>query len=44
MRLRQPKLSRAILALHRHPGHDWTVAELATESGLSRSVFAKRFQ
>ncbi|OUJ02492.1 AraC family transcriptional regulator [Acetobacter cibinongensis] len=41
--LREPKLSRAILALHRHPGHDWTVAELATESGLSRSVFAKRF-
>ena len=44
MALREPKLSRAILALHRHPGRDWTVAELATESGLSRSVFAKRFQ
>lgn len=42
--LREPKLSRAILALHRHPGRDWTVAELAAESGLSRSVFAKRFQ
>lgn len=42
--LREPKLSRAILALHRYPGRNWTVAELATESGLSRSVFAKRFQ
>ena len=42
--LREPKLSRAILALHRHPGRDWTVAELAAESGLSRSVFAKQFQ
>lgn len=42
--LREPRLSRAILALHRQPGRDWTVAELATESGLSRSVFAKRFQ
>ncbi|MBS1088436.1 AraC family transcriptional regulator [Gluconobacter wancherniae] len=42
--LREPKLSRAILALHRQPGRNWTVAELAAESGLSRSVFAKRFQ
>ncbi|GBQ80556.1 AraC family transcriptional regulator [Acetobacter malorum DSM 14337] len=42
--LREPRLSRAILALHRQPGRDWTIAELAAESGLSRSVFAKRFQ
>lgn len=42
--LREPRLSRAILALHRQPGRDWSVAELAAESGLSRSVFAKRFQ
>ncbi|WP_281701132.1 AraC family transcriptional regulator [Acetobacter malorum] len=42
--LREPRLSRAILALHRQPGRDWTVTELAAESGLSRSVFAKRFQ
>ena len=26
--LREPRLSRAILALHRQPGRDWTVAEL----------------
>ncbi|MFC0409689.1 AraC family transcriptional regulator [Roseomonas elaeocarpi] len=42
--LREPRLARAILALHRQPGRDWTVAELARESGTSRSVFAERFQ
>lgn len=42
--LRDPRLARAILALHREPGRDWTVAELAAESHISRSVFAERFQ
>lgn len=42
--LRDPRLARAILALHRQPGRDWTVAELAAESHISRSVFAQRFQ
>ncbi|MFE6778231.1 cupin domain-containing protein [Streptomyces sp. NPDC057702] len=42
--LRDPRLARAILALHRRPGHHWTVAELAAECGVSRSVFADRFQ
>lgn len=42
--LRDPRLARAILALHRQPGKDWTVAELAAESHISRSVFAQRFQ
>ncbi|WP_458094967.1 AraC family transcriptional regulator [Roseomonas sp. WA12] len=42
--LREPRLARAILALHRQPGRDWSVAELAAESGISRSVFAERFQ
>ncbi|WP_420963649.1 AraC family transcriptional regulator [Brucella sp. IR073] len=41
--LRDPKLSRVIAALHRDPGRDWTVAELAAEMGTSRSVFAERF-
>jgi AraC-like DNA-binding protein len=41
--LREPRLARAILALHRQPGRDWTVAELAAESGTSRSAFAERF-
>lgn len=42
--LRDPRLARAILALHRQPGREWTVAELAAESHISRSVFAQRFQ
>jgi len=42
--LRDPRLARAILALHRQPGRAWTVAELAGESHVSRSVFAQRFQ
>ncbi|MBP0495392.1 AraC family transcriptional regulator [Pararoseomonas indoligenes] len=42
--LGDPRLARAIGALHRDPGRDWTVAALAAESGASRSVFAERFQ
>ena len=42
--LRDPRLAHAILALHRQPGRDWTVAELAAQCHISRSVFAERFQ
>ncbi|MFD6274634.1 AraC family transcriptional regulator [Streptomyces sp. NPDC060209] len=42
--LRDPRLARAILALHRQPGRQWTVAELAAECNISRSVFARHFQ
>ena len=42
--LRDPRLARAIAAMHREPGRAWTVAALATEAGCSRSVFAERFQ
>ncbi|HEV2572580.1 MAG TPA: AraC family transcriptional regulator [Beijerinckiaceae bacterium] len=42
--LHDPRLGRAIAALHRNPSRDWTVADLATEAGTSRSVFADRFQ
>jgi AraC-like DNA-binding protein len=41
--LRDPRLGRAIVAMHREPGRDWTVAELAARMGSSRSVFAERF-
>jgi AraC-like DNA-binding protein len=41
--LRDPRLGRVITAMHRDPGRDWTVAELAAEMGSSRSVFAERF-
>ncbi|MDI6025045.1 AraC family transcriptional regulator [Corticibacterium sp. UT-5YL-CI-8] len=41
--LRDPRLGRVIAALHRDPGRNWTVAELAAEMNSSRSVFAERF-
>ncbi len=42
--LRDPRLAGALLALHQHPGRDWSVAELAAQGHTSRSVFADRFQ
>jgi AraC-like DNA-binding protein len=42
--LRDPRLAHALHALHRDPGRQWTVAELAAESNVSRSAFAQRFQ
>ena len=41
--LRDPRLGRVIAALHREPGRNWTLADMAREMGSSRSVFAKRF-
>jgi len=42
--LRDPRLARAILALHRQPGRDWNVTDMAAEARISRSAFAQRFQ
>lgn len=42
--LRDPRLARAIFALHRNSGHNWSVEELAAECNISRSVFAGRFK
>ncbi|WP_446745371.1 AraC family transcriptional regulator [Silvibacterium acidisoli] len=36
--------SRALAAMHSEPGRNWTVAELARLSMVSRSTFATRFQ
>ncbi|EGH22307.1 transcriptional regulator [Pseudomonas amygdali pv. mori str. 301020] len=41
--LKDPRLSRAIVMMHQHPGRRWTVATLAHEARHSRSVFAQRF-
>lgn len=41
--LHDPRLSRAIVTMHKEPGRNWTVEELAKVSGNSRSVFAQRF-
>jgi AraC-like DNA-binding protein len=37
------QIGPALSAIHRHPGHDWTVEELARACSLSRSAFAERF-
>jgi AraC-like DNA-binding protein len=38
-----PQIGPALSAIHRDPGHDWTVEELARACNLSRSAFAGRF-
>ena len=42
--LAEPHLGRAIEAMHGDPAHRWTLAELASRAGLSRSIFAQRFR
>ncbi len=41
--LRDDKLGRAIAAIHREPGADWTLESLARTAAMSRSAFAARF-
>ena len=41
--LRDPRVGRALLAMHRQPGHRWSVESLAEQAVLSRSAFAQRF-
>lgn len=41
--LSDPVTARALQAMHGNIGRGWTVAELARESGISRSRFASRF-
>jgi AraC-like DNA-binding protein len=41
--LHDPALITALRHIHRRPEHPWTVVELATQAGLSRASFAKRF-
>jgi AraC-like DNA-binding protein len=38
-----PQIGLTLSAIHRDPGHDWTVEELAKACNLSRSAFAARF-
>ncbi len=38
-----PQIGPALSAIHRYPGHDWTVEELARACSLSRSAFAAQF-
>ncbi len=42
--LADPRLSRAIVAIHDRPGHPWRAETLAEEAGLSVSRFAELFK
>jgi len=42
--LRDPAVGKALACLHRDPARPWTIATLAVEVGLSRSVLAERFR
>lgn len=39
-----PPISRAVAAIHEEPARPWTVGELASLTGLSRTSFAVRFR
>lgn len=41
---RDPVVGAALAQLHRKPHHAWTLAELAAETGTSRSALAEHFQ
>ncbi|MEV6904195.1 AraC family transcriptional regulator [Amycolatopsis sp. NPDC051372] len=41
---RDPAIGAALAAMHRRPAFGWTVARLAAEARLSRTVFATRFK
>ena len=41
---RDPEVGKVLALMHSRPSAPWTVATLATEAGLSRSVLAERFR
>ena len=41
---RDPEIGKALVLIYRSPAHPWTLADLAKEAGLSRSVLAERFR
>jgi len=42
--IRDSEVGKALALLHRRPAHPWTIAALASEVGISRSVLAERFR
>ncbi len=42
--LADPRLARAIVAMHEEPAHPWSLEELASKAGMSRSRFAEEFR
>lgn len=41
--LKDPKIGKALAAIHAHPESAWTVERLASHAGMSRSGFSARF-
>ncbi|MCZ8281211.1 MAG: AraC family transcriptional regulator [Aquidulcibacter sp.] len=41
--INDPKLRRALVVIHSHPGDPWSLDRLAEEAGMSRSSFAEAF-
>jgi AraC-like DNA-binding protein len=41
---RDPEVGKVLALMHRQPAAPWTIAELAKEAGLSRSVLAEHFR
>lgn len=42
--IRDAEVGKVLALLHRQPAHPWTIAALAEEVGISRSVLAERFR
>jgi AraC-like DNA-binding protein len=42
--VRDPEVGKALALMHRQPAHPWTIATLANDVGISRSVLAERFR
>lgn len=42
--LAEPKLAKALVAMHENPAADWTLETLAECAGISRTAFANRFR
>src|SRR5262245_37088393 len=41
---RDTEVGKTLALMHRNPAHSWTLAALAKEAGISRSVLAERFR
>jgi len=41
---RDAQIGKTLALMHRNPAHPWTLAALAKEAGVSRSVLAERFR
>lgn len=42
--LADPRLAKAIVAIHHEPNRAWTLADMAAQAGMSRARFAGRFR